>query len=285
MIETQNHYYTGSVAAAQPGAPPGAPVPSVPRYLPDARSLLVGLHYSLAPLPPQPMAAAPRRPARGPVHHRRARLQRRPGALAASALWSTAGGWRRRTRRPRCPNRSSRSPSGSTATCRWPTARRCARRSWSGTRPSRRSASATPSSCSSRPTTPTSTRWTSAIASVRWMMNADAELRRHRPAATSTRAPARSSTPTSPSRACSAQVRRARTCCWCRRRLARRRPRRSLAGCWPSGRRSATPHDPAQCLFGDAGRRAAGLCAGRARGARRDRTRQPADRSSSCSTT
>ena len=106
--------------------------------------------------------AAPRRPALGHVHDHRARLQQRLAGLAAAALGQPLAARERRTRRPRSPSRSSPSPSGSTATCRWPTARRCARRSWNGTSRSRRSASATPSSCSSSPTTRTSTRSTSA---------------------------------------------------------------------------------------------------------------------------
>jgi Met-zincin/Domain of unknown function (DUF5117) len=40
----------------QPGGPPGAPVPTVPGGLPDARSLFIGLHYSLMRLPETPMA-------------------------------------------------------------------------------------------------------------------------------------------------------------------------------------------------------------------------------------
>jgi hypothetical protein len=56
VIETQSHFYTASLAVATPGAPPGAPVPQIPRYLPDARSMLVSLSFSLAPLPAQPMA-------------------------------------------------------------------------------------------------------------------------------------------------------------------------------------------------------------------------------------
>jgi len=56
-VQTQNHYYVGSIAVAQPGTPPGMPVPSAPRYVPDARSLFVGHHYSLAPLPAEPMPA------------------------------------------------------------------------------------------------------------------------------------------------------------------------------------------------------------------------------------
>jgi hypothetical protein len=59
VIETVNHFYSANVGMPSGGAPSGAPVPSVPRFLPDARSLLVGLHYSLAPLPETPMA--PRR--------------------------------------------------------------------------------------------------------------------------------------------------------------------------------------------------------------------------------
>ena len=50
-IETQNHYYTGNIGVAPAGAPSTAPVPNVPTYLPDTRSMFVGHHYSLAPLP------------------------------------------------------------------------------------------------------------------------------------------------------------------------------------------------------------------------------------------
>jgi hypothetical protein len=56
VIETQNHFFTSSVSTPTPGAPPGAPVPSIPRFLPDARSMLISLHYSIAPLPDVPMA-------------------------------------------------------------------------------------------------------------------------------------------------------------------------------------------------------------------------------------
>jgi hypothetical protein len=57
VIETLQHYATNNIAVPTPGSPPGAPVPSVPRSLPDARSLFLGLHYSLARLPDVPMAA------------------------------------------------------------------------------------------------------------------------------------------------------------------------------------------------------------------------------------
>jgi len=55
VIETQSHFYTASVGLPAGVAPPGTPTPTLPRFLPDSRSLLVGLHYSLAPLPQQPM--------------------------------------------------------------------------------------------------------------------------------------------------------------------------------------------------------------------------------------
>ena len=58
-IQTQHHYYSGSIGIAQPGTPPGMPVPTVPKYVPDTRSLFVGHHFSIAPLPEQPMV--PRR--------------------------------------------------------------------------------------------------------------------------------------------------------------------------------------------------------------------------------
>jgi hypothetical protein len=54
-IQTQHHYYAGSIVEPQPGAPPGVPVPSVPKYVPDVRSLFVGHHFSLAALPAEPM--------------------------------------------------------------------------------------------------------------------------------------------------------------------------------------------------------------------------------------
>ncbi|HSW06303.1 zinc-dependent metalloprotease [Aquabacterium sp.] len=59
VLDVMNHYATSNIALPQAGAPPGAPVPSVPRSLPDPRSLFINLHYSLAKLPEQPMA--PRR--------------------------------------------------------------------------------------------------------------------------------------------------------------------------------------------------------------------------------
>jgi hypothetical protein len=57
VLETQLHFFTGAPAMVPPNAPPGMPVPIQLRHVPDARSLLVGLHYSIAPLPPEPMRA------------------------------------------------------------------------------------------------------------------------------------------------------------------------------------------------------------------------------------
>ena len=56
VLEALNHYATAAIAVPQPGGPPGAPAPTVPTGLPDPRSLFLGIHYSLARLPAQPMA-------------------------------------------------------------------------------------------------------------------------------------------------------------------------------------------------------------------------------------
>ena len=58
IIETQMHFTGGG---GSPGLPLGlqalvGPGPITPHYLPDPRSMLIGLHFSLAPLPATPMA-------------------------------------------------------------------------------------------------------------------------------------------------------------------------------------------------------------------------------------
>ncbi len=58
IVEVQAHFAAAALAQAQPGQPP-ALAPSLPRSVPDARSLFFGLHYAFAALPAQPMA--PRR--------------------------------------------------------------------------------------------------------------------------------------------------------------------------------------------------------------------------------
>jgi len=55
VIEVLNHFATGSIALPQAGSPPGAPVPTLPRSLPDPRSLFMTLQYSIVRMPPQPM--------------------------------------------------------------------------------------------------------------------------------------------------------------------------------------------------------------------------------------
>lgn len=55
QLQVLAHYATGSIAVPQPGLPPGAPAPTVPRTLPDARSMFLTLHYTLMKLPEQPM--------------------------------------------------------------------------------------------------------------------------------------------------------------------------------------------------------------------------------------
>ena len=54
-LDTQAHFFTGGVTLPGLGSPLGAPIPAIPRFLPDARSMLVGLSFSLAPLPETPM--------------------------------------------------------------------------------------------------------------------------------------------------------------------------------------------------------------------------------------
>ena len=66
VLETQNHFYGGG-GGPQPNNPLAALLgvsgAAGPRFLPDSRSMLIGLSFSLAPLPAQPMttrAADPR---------------------------------------------------------------------------------------------------------------------------------------------------------------------------------------------------------------------------------
>lgn len=63
IVETQTHWYAGGISTGLPASPlaalAGATAPTVPRWLPDTRSLLIGMHLSFVPLPEQPMA--PRR--------------------------------------------------------------------------------------------------------------------------------------------------------------------------------------------------------------------------------
>ncbi len=59
IIETQSHYFSGGVGMAPSLGPLQALLgagPALPRFLPDTRSMLISLHYSLALLPEVPMA-------------------------------------------------------------------------------------------------------------------------------------------------------------------------------------------------------------------------------------
>ena len=56
MFDVTAHYFTQSIATSFPNAPPNTPQPTLPSFVPDARSLFLGLHYSLARLPDKPMA-------------------------------------------------------------------------------------------------------------------------------------------------------------------------------------------------------------------------------------
>ena len=62
MFDVTAHFFTPSIATSFPGAPPNAPQPTIPSFVPDARSLFLGLHYSLARLPEKTMATRPADP-------------------------------------------------------------------------------------------------------------------------------------------------------------------------------------------------------------------------------
>jgi len=59
VFEVQQHFATASVNAAPSATAPGMPAPSLPRTLPDPRSLFVQVHHSLSALPEQPMRPRP----------------------------------------------------------------------------------------------------------------------------------------------------------------------------------------------------------------------------------
>jgi hypothetical protein len=56
MFAIDAHFYTANIAVPQPGGPPGAPQPTVPRALPDPRSMVLGVHIAIGKLPEVPMA-------------------------------------------------------------------------------------------------------------------------------------------------------------------------------------------------------------------------------------
>src|SRR5690606_25438543 len=60
VFEVSQHFATPSISA--PGSTPGTPSSSVPSSVPDPRSLFVTAHYTLTPLPAQPMPTRPADP-------------------------------------------------------------------------------------------------------------------------------------------------------------------------------------------------------------------------------
>ncbi len=57
VLNVTAHFYTANIAVPQPGTPPGMPVPTAPRTVPDARSIVLGLYYAITKLPEVPMPA------------------------------------------------------------------------------------------------------------------------------------------------------------------------------------------------------------------------------------
>jgi len=62
MFDVTAHYFTQSIATSFPNAAPNSPQPTTPNFVPDVRSLFLGLHYSLARLPEKPMPTRPADP-------------------------------------------------------------------------------------------------------------------------------------------------------------------------------------------------------------------------------
>jgi hypothetical protein len=61
-LDVLAHFATGSISLPQAGMAAGAPAPSTPQSIPDPRSMFMTLHYSIARLPAEPMAARPSDP-------------------------------------------------------------------------------------------------------------------------------------------------------------------------------------------------------------------------------
>ena len=92
VFEVTSHYAAPSLSFPTPGAaPPGAPAPTTPAGLPDARSMFFGLHYSLGRLPEVPMT--PRR-ADARVGHFTTNVQDFTSDLARTPKQRFANRWR-----------------------------------------------------------------------------------------------------------------------------------------------------------------------------------------------
>lgn len=59
VFEVQQHFATAAISAPSAATGLGQPAPTVPRTLPDPRSLFVQVHHSLSALPEQPMRTRP----------------------------------------------------------------------------------------------------------------------------------------------------------------------------------------------------------------------------------
>ena len=59
VFEVQQHFATAAISAPSAATGLGQPAPSLPRTLPDPRSLFVQVHHSLSALPEQPMRTRP----------------------------------------------------------------------------------------------------------------------------------------------------------------------------------------------------------------------------------
>ncbi len=103
-LDARLHFATARLPAP-PLMPSPVPMPSPPTTTPDPRSFFVGMVYSFTKLPDQADGSAQDRPAARPLLRRRQRPQHRPGCRTRASTTSTAGGWRRRTRRRRCRSR------------------------------------------------------------------------------------------------------------------------------------------------------------------------------------
>jgi Met-zincin/Domain of unknown function (DUF5117) len=91
VLEVLNHFATASISVPQTGMAPGAPMPSVPRTLPDPRSLFMTMHYSLARLPAEPM---PRRVSDARVGYFTSRVADFTDDLARSPRQRFVNRWR-----------------------------------------------------------------------------------------------------------------------------------------------------------------------------------------------
>ena len=174
VLEVLNHFATGSISVPQGGAAPGSPAPSVPRTLPDARSLFMTMHYSLARMPAEPMrrAARTRASATSPAACR----TNTPTTSRARPRQRFVNRWRLEKKDPvgaalSEPVKADRllaRPQHSRGLPRPRSPPAC----WSGTRRSSASASGTPSASEVQPENADFDTLDFGRASIRWMTNA-----------------------------------------------------------------------------------------------------------------